>query len=130
MLKIKKWVPFEDLNFDRWYCEGLHDDYEGFRVLLTGEEKPEPIVRLLFEYVYFYQNRDEGKFLVHEPSEGNYEFPHPFYILENSKLLKRFHEESAGIYAEYPIKHYAIYTTNDCIDVLSIDAPIAMRLSG
>jgi len=130
MQKILKWEPFKELPIARWYCEGLHDDYEGFRVLLSGEEKSAPTVRLLFDNVYFYQNRDEGKFIVHEPSEGQFEFPHPFYILENSSLLNRFHEESSDIYSEQRIKHFAIYTANDCIDVLSVDNPATERLSG
>ena len=80
MLKIKKWVPFEDLNFDRWYCEGLHDDYEGFRVLLTGEEKPEPIVRLLFEYVYFFKTGTRANFLFMSHQK----------VIMNSRILSIF----------------------------------------
>jgi hypothetical protein len=62
-------------------------------------KKTDPTVRLQFEYVYFYQNRAEGKFIVHEQFECSFELPHSYNTLENPSLLKRLHEESAGMYS-------------------------------
>lgn len=30
------------------YVEGIHDDYEGFRILLRGEDLASPMLRLMF----------------------------------------------------------------------------------
>ncbi|MBI9078101.1 MAG: hypothetical protein JEZ02_22080 [Desulfatibacillum sp.] len=123
MIKIVRWEPFPKMKNVALYCEGLIDDWEGFRILLKGNKTP--MYRLLFQNPYFYQNRDEEYFLIDTPSEGTYEVPYPFYKIENSELLERFHLESVGICRNFNITHYAIYSGNDCIDILSVEEPIA-----
>ena len=129
MQKIIKWNPFPNEKNQRIYCEGVHDDYEGFRILLTGEEKASPMLRLSLENTLYYQNRDEGYFFNYGNIQGAFDYPHPFYIIEYSELIQKFHIESENTFSELNIKHYAIYTCNDCIDILSEKEPKAVNLS-
>lgn len=129
MKKIIKWEPFPEEKSKRFYCEGVHDDYEGFRILIKNDETSAPMLRLSFENALLYQNRDESYYFHHPNMQGEFEFPHPFYLLENSDLISEFHSGCSEIYRDWDIKHFAIYTCNDCIDVLSVNEPKAENLS-
>ncbi len=113
----KKWLPIEGAP-KKLYCEGIHDDYEGLRILLKGEEAQSSILRLSFDSVFAYRNIDEGYLLrtlnkMDNPGEST------FYIVENSTWIEWFNEESYGTLENSKITHYAIYTPNDCIDLLT-----------
>ena len=131
MQNIELWFPFPDISSkQRFYCEGVHDDYEGFRILLKGANPESKMLRLSWENALFYQNRDECYFTFQSEYQGKFDFPHPFYQIIGSNLIERFHQESARAYADWAIKHYSIYTCNDCIDVLSALEPKAEVLGG
>lgn len=113
----KKWFPIEGLP-KRLYCEGIHDDYEGLRILLKGEEKESSMLRLLFDAVLAYRNVDESYLLktidkIEDPGQST------LYVVENSSWVEWFKEESYNTLQNSKINHYAIYTPNDCIDILS-----------
>lgn len=114
---FKKWEPLK--NIPRiLYCEGIHDDYEGFRILLVGENERSPVLRIMFDAARSYRNADEGDLLktiasMDDPGSSS------LFIVDNSSWVKWFHEETYNIHKGRDIKHYAIYTPNDCIDVLS-----------
>ncbi len=118
----QKWVPIHSIP-DILYCEALHDDYEGFRILLQGEASHSPILRVSFEFVLAYRNIDEGSAFktleVLNDAERS-----SFYIVQNSHWLTWFHEESCDIYKNRHITHYAILTSDDFIDVLSECEPV------
>jgi len=129
MEKIVKWNPFNNYEKRRVYCEGVHDDYEGFRILLSAKENTSSMLHLKFENALMYQNRDESYLSCHSSKEGAFDFPHAFYNIENSELVAKFHSDSSEAYAHLAIKHFAIYTCNDCIDVLSVEEPLAENLN-
>ena len=117
-----KWNPIDSLP-DCLYLEGLHDDYEGFRVLLRGVDIHSRMLRIAFDLPLFYRNIDEGSFLktLHAITEQE---RWALYTVENSSLISWFQEESYGvIYRNRQIVHYAILTPNDCIDILSEHEP-------
>jgi hypothetical protein len=117
----KKWNPIEG-NLKRLSCEALHDDFEGFRIILRSEDDSLPLLRVYFENALAYRNIDEGDRL--KTINQNREFDgHSFFIVENSNWLEWFDKESLSIHKKENIKHYAIYTINDCIDILSESAP-------
>ncbi|GBC59932.1 hypothetical protein DENIS_0874 [Desulfonema ishimotonii] len=117
----QKWEPIR-LTHKPLYCEAVYDDYEGFRILFKGEDKTSPMLRVSFESVLTYRNIDEGDYM-HTLDLIDNESGHPFYIVNNSSLVKWFHKESYGIHEDTIITHYAFYTSNDCIDVLSSFEP-------
>lgn len=113
----KNWEPLKDIP-RILYCEGIHDDYEGFRILLTGEDERSPMLRIKFDAVRFYKNSDEGDLLrtiasINNPGRSS------LFLVENSSWIKWFHEETCDIHKNKNFKHFAIYTPNDCIDVIS-----------
>jgi hypothetical protein len=119
--KYKKWLPLEDIP-DRLYLDGLYDDWEGFRLLLRHYETGR-MLRITFDPALSYRNTDEGDLLKTEDiSEGFFKWP--LYIVENSRFLKWFHEESYEIRKKDNPLHYAIVTQNDFIDVISAFPPI------
>jgi hypothetical protein len=73
---FKKWEPLK--NIPRiLYCEGIHDDYEGFRILLIGENERSPVLRIMFDAARSYRNTDEGDLLktiasMDDPGRNNW----------------------------------------------------------
>ncbi len=119
--QYEKWIPLEKIP-PRLYCEGLHDDYEGFRILLKGDDPNSSILRITFDATLAYRNIDEGDLLrtiQARPDIGHFSL----FTVECSTWLKWFHSESCEIHDGENIVHYAIYAANDCIDVLSAFEP-------
>lgn len=50
----------------------------------------------------------------------------PFLVFNESKAIDNFYSNNLGFYDTVKIKHYAIYTENDCIDVLVRSEPIVL----
>ncbi len=103
--------------------EGLHDDYEGFRVLLRNGED---IIRIYFEEVFYYKSIDEmylsnSKISIEESMYGKI-----IYKVDNSDLINEFLKISGGkgFYNVEDLVHYSILTDDDCIDVLSTIPPL------
>lgn len=45
------------------------------------------------------------------------------YIVEDSSRTDFFHQMSEQIYSHWKIVHYAVYTDNECLDILSLHEP-------
>lgn len=124
---FKIWRPIDSIP-SLLYCEGIHDDYEGFRILLTGENKTDSMLRLLFESPRSYRNTDEGD-LLRTISSISHPESATLFIVEKSSWIEWFHEETYGIHKDKELVHYAIFTPNDCIEVLSEFEPLVEWLS-
>ena len=124
MDQYKKWEPIENLP-DVLYCEEVHDDIEGFRVLLRGEEVSSPTLRILFHKVLLFRNIDELHLMATWRRLGEVEAMEEssLFIVENSSLFELFQKESDGIFEGKEIVHYAIYTPNDCLEIISEGKP-------
>ena len=116
---FRKWLPIDDLS-GSLYLEGLYDDYEGFRLLLKGEGEQQKMLRIMFDPALAYRNTDESD-LLRTIGKGLGEWS--LFTVEHSDYLAWFNKESHGIHESENIVHYAIYTPNDCLDVLSIYPP-------
>jgi hypothetical protein len=120
----KRWNPIPKLEGVRLYCAAVHDDREGFRIWLDGEPTAFlGIVVIRFENVLLYTNSDEGKRLNGIENISKVQFPHGFWKVENSSLIKEFHRQSENVYESDEIIHYAFLTCDNCIDVLSWSNP-------
>ena len=51
---FKKWEPLPGLP-EEMYLEGLHNDYEGFRLLLKGDGDQAKMLRITFDPVLAYR---------------------------------------------------------------------------
>ncbi len=119
-MSFKKWMPIDNL-VETLYLEAVHDDYEGFRLLLKGDGEENKVLRNTFDPALSYRNTDEGELLktINEQNFGGWSL----YVANDSDYLKWFSEESHGTHEGEDIIHYAIYTPNDCLDVLSAYPP-------
>ena len=128
----QRWNPFPGEKTPL-YVEGIHDDYEGFRILLCGEEKSSPMLRLLFDSSHlFYRvvrescwlNADIPKSLINDIGRG-----HRFFTVSDSRLLRWLIDVSSGTYDSPTIRHYFLCMANEVIDVVACDAPKADNLN-
>lgn len=115
--EYRVWTPVDSIPATL-HCEALHDDYEGFRILLRSEDTISPVLRVFFDAPLAYRNLDEGS-LIRTLARLRPRGINSLFIVDNSTWLKWFLEESCGIYEGRQITHYAFLTPNDCIDVLS-----------
>ncbi len=119
------WKPIYGIE-KKMYIEAIHDDYEGFRILLKGEKPESILLRITFNDHLGYRNTDEGNLI----KIWNPEKPLGiFFIVENSSYINYFHEMTLNIYKDWKIIHYAIYSPVDCIDILSSVPPIVEWLN-
>ncbi len=117
---LKKWEPILSIP-DKLYLTSLLDDKNGFRIELVGESDT-PIFKFQFESVLAYRNVDESdrlKFL--DEITGQLEWS--LYLVDNSKFLDWFHDQSYSIHSSEDIQHYLFFTPNDIVDILSFERP-------
>lgn len=118
----REWHPVGDLPTDL-LVYGLYDDFEGFRILLS---RPgvwgNPFLRITFYGRDAYRNTDEGARLRLQELGQDFSLS-SLYIVENSSWLEWFYKENYGILKGLGIKHYAIITQNDIIEVLNRSEP-------
>jgi hypothetical protein len=114
---FKKWEPVSDIP-EKLFLEALHDDYEGFRLLFKGKSNNDKTLRVTFKTTLVYRNIDEGDIV--ETLKNSDGLSHwCLYTLENSDLIEFFHKQNYGSYKSSKILHYAFYTPNDCVEILS-----------
>lgn len=104
--------------------EGLHYDCEGFRLLLKSVGDQARMLRITFDPVLVYRGIDEGDLIFYEcfddyEKDGMWSF----FIVRHSDYLDWFHHASQGMYEDRDVVHYAIYTSNECLDILSAYPP-------
>ena len=122
--KYKKWNPIPQFENKCLYLEAVHDDCEGFRLWFSDEESKLNIVLIVkFDDVFLYTTSNESYRLSAVDSEAEMKFPHLFWKIEDSDLIKEFHRQSLKIYEDFEIQHFAFLSGEDCIDILSVSEP-------
>ena len=86
-MSFEKWIPIDNLA-ETLYLEAIHDDYEGFRLLLKGSVEEDKVLRITFDPALSYRNTDEGDLLktINEQSFGGWSL----YVASDSDYLKCF----------------------------------------
>lgn len=118
--KYKKWVPLKDIP-DIFVLFGLHDNYEGFRILLR-DGKSSRVLRIRFDSFFAYRNTDRG-YLSRTMLEGKKFVKWPLFTVKNSSFLQWFQEENPDKQFNKKPIHYAMITPNNYIDVISSSLP-------
>lgn len=116
--EYRAWKPIEGLPDDLW-VEAIHDDVEGLRFLLRGEDPTGPTLRILFESVIGYRNVNESFRIRTWASVSDIKSLPSLLTVENSRWLSLVVEEAGGVLQPESLTHYAIYTPEDCIDVIA-----------
>ena len=91
-------------------------------------DEKEKKLNIYFNYVLSFKNTDESyllKTIEEQVKHKNFKWGETFYLVENSSYINWFNEQSVYIPRDtgVAIKHYAIYTSNDCIDILASVSP-------
>jgi len=111
---------------DQIYCEAIHDDHEGFRLILLEKEGKKRLLRICYEQTLAYFRTEDGCLLDSLPSsirkKGCF-----FYATESS-WLERFHTESGGIYKDLEVKHYVVSAIEASVEILSVIEPESVWL--
>ncbi len=116
-MEYDAWFTLKDKN-GHFYLEELRDDSKVLKILLKNDETGD-LLHISFDAALTYRNIDEGYLLK---SLGH--IPGGFFKMVVSDYLTWFHDEGHGIMRDDDqIVHYAIYTPNDCIDVISQTKP-------
>ena len=124
----RKWNPIPNLEDKYLYVEAVHDDWEGFRILFTGENRNFGVVVIVrFENPLLYVNSNESFRLSPVKNSEPLNFPHTFWQVEESELINEFQRQSLEIYKNWEIKHFVFIGGEDCIDVLSVEEPIFIQ---
>lgn len=114
--KYVAWQPLPGIP-NSLYIEAIHDDVEGFRILLRGEDSTAPVLRVLFESMVGYRNINESyRNKTWESSVCMTSLPSLMTVI-HSRWLDWLVEESGRVLEAKTLTHYAIYTPEDCIDV-------------
>ena len=88
------------------------------------------MLRITFDSILLYRNIDEGDYLNDEVDYSQLETRKwSLFVIEKSSLLIWFQQVSQGIHDSQQVVHYAIYTPNECIDILSAYPPKAEWLN-
>lgn len=123
---LHKWVPDPNIPSKLWYMISLVDK-NGLLCIEISDDKDISSWSFTFKSYLSYRNTDEGdrlKFL----SELKGQQPWSLYLVENSKYIKWFDEESCSKWDPKSIFHYTFFTQDDLIDVLALEIPIAKKI--
>lgn len=120
------WHPHEAIP-RRVEVASLLDGEEGLCLVLADARTRGTIAKLIFPDLVAYRNINES-FRTRTWQTQNIGDLSSLLIVEESVWLKWLCEESAEILEESTLTHYAIYTSDDCIDVAARGAPIVIPL--
>jgi len=118
METYKKWEPIEGIEAELW-VEALHDDYEGLRILLRGNESSSPVLRITFSHYYVYRNADESYRLALWREAHFEERNWCLFTTTSSSLIDWLSSEAGDAYNKDEMHHYLIKTGADVIDVVT-----------
>lgn len=89
-------------------------------ILSSGDSEEGNKFKVLFDWIYSFRLTDEGDLLKMQ-QEQNGEMHTGFFIVENSKYLEWFNEQSGNVHDG--IVHYMLSTIDDVIDILASISP-------
>lgn len=118
-MSVEQWNPVGDLK-GPFYLMSLVDNKDGLSLRLNGEGVDETII-IIFQNPFSYKNADEGKLLK---SLRDGKIRGGFFKFRQSEYIDWLHEETFNQWKKNELVHYAIYTPNDCIDILSLNEPV------
>lgn len=126
---IEKWMPLSVKKFPKTiYVEGLHDDYEGFRVVVKSEN-PSKVFCIKFDSYYLgYRNFNESERLKSLPLFPENSREWCLFKSTKSKFIEWVVNESQGVQSGEKITHYFIVTSDDIIEILCLKEPVIEEL--
>ncbi|PRA85910.1 hypothetical protein CQ054_10600 [Ochrobactrum sp. MYb29] len=107
----------------------LQFDDSGYRVRVSEFSNPNgPVYEINFGKMPLAQrSMDEGKFLAMTAISN--EKVGPVVLVTGSDFLNWFHEQSCGVFTEDEVKHVAILTQNEWVEVLCLSLPTIRKIA-
>jgi hypothetical protein len=100
--------------------EAIYDDIEGFRVVITAAKCPATRISVSPGKLILYRAYDE--FGLSGLDHSGVRPGHCFYRSDSSPLLSEASKMNSVVYGGTAV-HYAIYTGDRCIDIISAEEP-------
>lgn len=122
---LRRWAPDSCIP-KRVEIIAVRDDDEGLVISLADEASRKPVARLLFRNFVAYRNINES-FRTKTWASAPRELDGSLFELENSAWLEWLRKESSGVLDEFQVSHYAIYTNDDCLDIISQTPPAVLK---
>ena len=122
-LEIEKWEPVENIP-PQLYLEGLHDDYEGLRLLLKGKDSSDPLLQVRFKNRLGYRNIDETYRLRTLDRHKILTTQWPLFISRQDDFIDWIIEESSGtVDTTVLYTNYIFCTPNDIVEIVTDEEP-------
>jgi len=121
---FNRWLPLVDAP-TKIEIEAIHDDREGFRIILLGGIQRDCSILIQFDDppIYRYCTENYQSLSLFEPGEWC------FYRTEDSDVIRELHLETMGIYEGHPFVHYIILASNARVEVVTERQPIVNLLT-
>ncbi|NTX93375.1 MULTISPECIES: hypothetical protein [Pseudomonas] len=129
--RIHRRFPTEFVLPERLDFVGLYYDRKGYRILVAEfSQEDAQKIEINFEGTPLAQrSMDEGSYLCTTWTADEVDGPvGPVVLVENSEFLDWFNGQSCGIYPRDQIKHVAILTQNEWVEVLCLKLPSIFRI--
>jgi hypothetical protein len=124
--KYLKWFPIDNIPFPL-DLKKYQKDEDGLTIYLNSEDHLDKVLSIYFdEYEAFNETGDEFKTKFWH--ETDIEEDYPLFIIENSDWIEQFHQQSENQFRDLPLIHYAIWTTENWIDILASSKPEVLWL--
>jgi hypothetical protein len=123
---FERWEEISGLSA-KMVLEAMHDDKEGFRLILRGREPRSRALRILFEEPLCYRGAQES-YLLKQIYDLHEIYPWPLFIVRNSRYVDWFYGQLNGLLPETGL-HYHISAMDEMIDVISARPPIVTWLN-
>ncbi|MGO9171615.1 MAG: hypothetical protein ACLP7P_06580 [Rhodomicrobium sp.] len=124
--KFERWEAIEGLA-PKMFLEAMHDDREGFRLILKSPEANSKALRIRFDAPLCYRGTQEP-YLLRRIYEDHAIYPWPIFIVRNSRYARWFYSQAADA-LDKDSNHYHIAAMDQMIDVLSPIPPVLTWLN-
>lgn len=130
MNQYEIWKPLAHEGIpNELYIDAIHQDAEGFRILIGGRnELGMSIFRLKFESYIGYRNFDESYRLMSLDKIPVSCREWGLFKTTDSSFINWIIEESGGRYSKGELLHFIVVTQNDIVDVIALEEPIVEEL--
>lgn len=121
MNEFEQWRPVSDLPKE-FLNEGLHDDFEGFRIILREIGGEQRILRVRFDNPICYRNSQESFRLTTWSRTSSMK---GFCRSDSSDWIRWVREEAEGALDTLKLVHYVVMTPLDVVEVICDTCPEA-----
>lgn len=105
------------------YFVGLQQDEANLSIYLRPVDFEGRYLKVSFDNALSCRNSQEGVWFNSVDPIDKELWGATFYVVQESAFVRQFHEYSSRAFDDWNITHYAIFTSNFCVDVLSSEEP-------